>query len=120
MLDSRTDRLLKFIHGNSAEGSFRIFGTDELLQAFSAKQGVDGEGLAMMLDFLCEGRYIAVKYRDSASVCLAPLPKGRIYCEEDINEQKKRLSAALRRIAFNVLSGAVGGMIALWLGRALC
>lgn len=116
MLDARTDCLLIFINDTCREGSYRIFRTEELVRAFPAKYAVDSEGLFLMLDYLCARDYVTVKYRDEETICLSPLPKGRLFHENAVSGKRRRILQVLSAVA----SGFCGGLIALLLWSLLC
>lgn len=116
MLDDRTEYLLKFINRECCEGTFRIFSPSELLDAFPKKYAVDADGLLLIMDYLKEREYILVKYADEASVCLTPLPKGRLYHEERVGKRRERFREfRILWTAFfgSFLGGALGYFLSL-------
>ena len=122
MLDKRTSALLNKINELCAEGSYKIVETEELLACFSAKDKVDTEGLRHMLGYLCDRKYIDVKYAEEGVFCVSPLPEGRMYFE---NAQQAKTDVFRRRrdtVAMTVIGaffgGFAGSMIA-WLVSAL-
>jgi hypothetical protein len=116
MLDDRTDYLLNFINRECSEGTFRIFSPSELLAAFPKKYAVDTDGLLLIMGYLKEREFILVKYADEESICLTPLPKGRLYHEErasrkkDIFHERKILWVAFLG---SILGGVIGHLLAL-------
>ncbi len=110
MLDNRTDVLLNYINKQCSEGSYRIFSPSELISAFPEKFAVDFDGLLLILDYLKEREYIAVKYTDEKAVCLAPMPKGRIYHEEQAAAERHSKSYK-RLVCFALIGSLLGGVI---------
>ena len=94
MLDDRTDYLLNFIN----------------------RECSDTDGLLLIMDYLKEREFILVKYADEESICLTPLPKGRLYHEErasrkkDIFHERKILWVAFLG---SILGGVIGHLLAL-------
>jgi hypothetical protein len=67
-----------------------------------------------MMEYLKVREYIKCKYSDDKVYCVAPLPKGRLYHENALIEQKNRFS--YKRLVFtaflgSVLGGALGAAI---------
>ena len=110
MLDNRTDVLLNYINTECCEGSYKIFSPSELMSAFPEKFAIDFDGLLLILNYLKDREYIAVKYTDDKAVCLSPLPKGRIYHEEQVLKDKQEYT--YKRMVYVAFLGAVlGGII---------
>ena len=110
MLDDRTEYLLNFINRECSEGTFRIFSPSELLAAFPKKYAVDADGLLLIMDYLKEREDILVKYADEDSICLTPLPKGRLYHEERTSKRKEVFHE--RKILWTAFFGSIlGGVL---------
>lgn len=116
MLDDRTEYLLNFINRECSEGTFRIFSPSELLAAFPKKYAVDADGLLLIMDYLRGREYILVKYADENSICLTPLPKGRLYHEERAGKRKEAFhERGILWTAFfgSIIGGIIGHLFAL-------
>jgi hypothetical protein len=110
MLDKRTEMLLIAINNRCGEGSYKVLEKSELINAFPQKFRPDNEGLSDMVNFLCEREYLKCKYSDDNVFCLSPLPKGRLYHENSLNEQKNKFS--YRRLVVTAFIGSVlGGVL---------
>lgn len=110
MLDKRTVILLSAINRSCEEGSYKVLETSDLLSAFPVKYRPDKDGLADMIHFLCDREYIKCKYSDEKVFCIAPLPKGRLYHENALSEQKSKFS--YKKLVFMAFLGSVlGGML---------
>ncbi len=110
MIDKRTEILLGAINKCCEEGSYKVLEKSELLATFPVKYRPDGDGLCDMVNYLCEREFVKCKYSDENVFCLAPLPKGRLYHENRVEEQKSKFS--YRKLVFMAFLGSVlGGML---------
>lgn len=114
MLDKRTEKALSIINTQCEEGSYKVLDANELLSLFPAKYRPDREGLNDIINYLCEREYIKIKYSDDKVYCLSPLPKGRLYHENAVLEQKNKFS--YNRLVLAAFIGSVFGGL---LGAAL-
>ena len=94
MLDERTRILLDKINELCKEGGFKIIEESELLSCFPPSAKADGGELKRILQYLEERRYIELKYAEEGVYCLCPLPEGRHYYE---NAMQQRYEGARRR-----------------------
>lgn len=110
MLDKRTEALLCIINRCCQEGSYKVLDKQEVLSQFVLKYRPDIDGLNDMMDYLRDREYIKCKYSDDKVYCVSPLPKGRLYHENALMEQKKKFS--YKRLVFMAFLGSVmGGML---------
>lgn len=110
MLDNRTEMLLNIINMYCQEGSYKVLDKDDVLLQFVPKYRPDRDGLDDMMNYLMERDYIKCKYTDFKVYCVSPLPKGRLYHENTLIEQKKKFS--YKRLVFMAFLGSVlGGML---------
>ena len=122
MLDKRTARLLKKINELSADGAYKVVEEEELLSSLPAHEEGNEALLHHSLNYLCDHKYVEIKYAENGVYCLCSLPEGRAYCE---TEQKERGDVFRRRRDIIALSavgafvgGFAGGMVA-WLISSL-
>lgn len=110
MLDKRTEILLNAINNLCEQGSYKVLEEGDLLHCFPPKYRPDSDGLADMVSYLCDREYIKCKYSDKKVFCVSPLPKGRLYHENALREQKNKFS--YKRLVFMAFLGSVlGGML---------
>ncbi len=112
MLDKRTGALLAKINELCAEGSYKIVEEEELLGAFPARMGTDTEGLAQMMHYLEEHKYIDIRYAEEGVYCVCTLPEGRMYFEN----AKEAKGTAFRRRRDTILMTALGAFLGAFLG----
>lgn len=115
MLDKRTGVLLSKLNEVCAEGSFKLVEEDELLSCFPARFGVDKEGLAQIMTYLEEHKYVEIRYAEEGEYCVCVLPEGRKY-SETVREEKTTSS---RRRRDTVLMTAVGAFLGAFVGAIL-
>ena len=105
------------------DGSYKIIEISDLQKGMLPKYRVDSELLAQMIKFLAAADLIDIKYSDENVYCIAILPKGRIY--EEQNQEKKHNKVITRGMAFFIIFGsflaaiigaAVAGVVLAWLG----
>lgn len=116
MLDEKSLRLFTAIH-EKCGGSYKILEENELVNVFSANEGVDGGSLRDMI-FRLEGhRFIDVRYADDGEYCVCALPEGVRFLEEASGERraavKKRGSEILLVLLSSFFGGFLGALLAL-------
>lgn len=111
MLDKRTLALLEYINGECG-GGYKIFSTEELINALPAVFGADAEGVRECVKTLSERDYISVKYQDEKEVCLSPLMKGRLVFENRIDDEIEKVRSERRYFVFSFVGALSGGVLA--------
>ncbi|HEY8419395.1 MAG TPA: hypothetical protein VIL03_03065 [Clostridia bacterium] len=96
MLDKLTRTVLKKISESAQGEEYIIIKLDELKEALPFKS--DKEGLLSSIKFLQKQEMVSLKYSDEDNVCLAILPQGRLYLEEQEALVKQKLKKARRSI----------------------
>lgn len=109
MLDKLTKTILKKISESVQGEEYVIIKLEELKNSLPFKS--DNDGLMSSVKFLQKQEMISLKYSDEENICLAILPQGRLYLEEQEAIVKQRF----KNIRKNILSG-VGFFIAAMLG----
>ena len=118
MPDRRTDILLNTINTLCKEGSFRVVDEDELLSAYSVRDGVDAKSVRDMLDYLRGGGYIDVQYAEEGVYCVRPLPQGRLYFErakQRKSEGKRKQLTSFFMTALSAFAGALLASLSVWI-----
>jgi len=115
-LDKRSKRLLnEIVRICGEDGAYKIIEKADLKNAMQPKYKVDGEMLEQMIKFLLATDMIDIKHDDENVYCIAIMPKGRIYEEQ---EQKTRENKVIGKgLAFFIIFGSflasiVGAVIA--------
>ena len=76
----------------------------------------EADGLKQMINYLKDREYIKIKYSDENVYCLCPLPKGRLYFENENSEKiesKQKFKEFLWTAFFGAMTGSIiGGIIA--------
>lgn len=109
MLDKITKTILQKISESVQGEEFIIIKLDELKASLPFK--CDNEGLISSIKFLQKQEMLTLKYSDEENVCLAILPQGRLYLEE----QEALLKQRLKSVRKGLFSG-IGVFIAAMLG----
>lgn len=116
MLDKRTSFVLEGINKLCEEGSYKVIETEEILKNIPTKFMVEEDGLKQMIKYLKDREYIDIKYNDEKVYCLCPLPKGRLYFEQEYSSKKdssKKFKQFLWTAFFGAMAGSIiGGLIA--------
>lgn len=90
MLDKRSQFLLRYINKECSEGSYKIIEINDMLSSFPKKYKIDYDTLAHSLNHLKQREYISIKYYDNDVFCLSPLPRGRCFFEQEIDNKKDK------------------------------
>jgi hypothetical protein len=114
MLDKRSEFLLKIINNICAEDSYKIIDIPLFIERMEKRYNIDEVSLKQMMVFLQKRELIDVKYSDNEVYCLCILPKGRLYFENTVTEDKQ-VKKLKKMFAFYVL---LSGIFA-FLGAAL-
>ncbi|HEY8443990.1 MAG TPA: hypothetical protein VIL24_04250 [Clostridia bacterium] len=112
MLDKLTRTILKKISESVQGEEYIIIKLDELKDSLPFKS--DKEGLMSSIKFLQKQDMISLKYSDEDNVCLAIMPQGRLYLEEQEALVKQKLKKAKKSIfsGIGVFLAALLGTIA--------
>jgi len=116
MLDKRTTRLLNVILQICGEdGAYKIIEISDLGKAMLPRHNNDEEVIMQMVKFLAAADMIDVKYSDESVICIAILPKGRIYEEEHakvVNHKSLTRGMAALIIFGSFLAAIIGAVVA--------
>lgn len=110
MLDKRTAATLFVINGECADGAYKVIEAEELIAKLPSKLATEADGLKQTLKYLKEREYIDIKYSDNDVYCLFPLPKGRLYFENE-NAKTAEAHTHFRQFLFTAFLGAMAGAI---------
>ena len=116
MLDKRTAKLLDVLLRICGEdGAYKIIEIADLQREVTRKFKLDHENIIHIIKFLSATEMIDIKYTDDKVVCVAILPKGRIYEEEQLSRRDNR--AISKGLAFMIVMGSffaaiVGAVVA--------
>lgn len=83
MLDIRSKAVLKYLVKETTEGSYKILEAQEIMDSIPKKFKPDREIVFQIMNYLEVGNYVSIKYSDENQFCVAPLPFGRQYIEND-------------------------------------
>lgn len=83
MLDKRTARLMDALIKFCSDGSYKIIEVGDLVKAMLPKFKVTPEFISQTIKYIADNELIDVKYSDSEKYCIAVLPKGRIFDENN-------------------------------------
>jgi len=115
MLDRRTSILLDAINKRCTEGSYKVLAWAELKSELPEKYKIDKDNLTQMIEYLSTREFVSVKYSDENEICLAPLPRGRLYNEKESEiktEQWKDIRGTIYTVAGSAIAAFAGAMIA--------
>ena len=118
MLDKRTTEFLKIINSNSTEGAFKVLEISNVLNKMPSKYKIDYDSIVHMAEYLKERDFVTIKYVDEQEICLAPLPKGRLYDEKE-KELKKEKRKGIRLIILMVISSGVAAFLGALLSKLI-
>jgi len=110
MLDKRTTFVLSAINKMCEEGTYKILEADEILKFLPSKFKTEADGLKQMIKYLKERSYVEIKYSDDKEYCICPLPKGRLYFEQEKSE-KKESKIKFKQFFWTAFIGALSGSI---------
>jgi hypothetical protein len=110
MLDKRTSSVLACINELCEEGTYKVIEAEELIKSLPVKFMTEEDGLKQMIKYLKEREYINIKYSDDKVYCLCPLPKGRLYFEQE-NSEKSDSSKKFKEFLWTAFFGAMAGSI---------
>lgn len=119
MLEERSKILLNYIVEYCSGGGYKIISEQELKSAYYERYNVDEQELAEIIKYLRENSYIAVKYTGGGEYCLMPLPKGRVYQEEQKSALYREILLQKTTLKYSFLGGLAGSLIAVTLGVIL-
>lgn len=125
MLDERSTSLLNYINEKCAEGSYKIFSVEELVEDFPLRYGADADLIRQIVTALSTGGYISLKFDRDEEFCIAPTPKGREYFEVQADNAPTRYSrvSLLLPHLYNYLTvflGTLSAGLLIWLLVTVC
>ncbi len=125
MLDERTAVLLKILNKKCSFGSYKVVTSDELILEFPERFGADKDLIWQMLVTLSQKGYLSIRYDRDGEFCLSLTPKGRLYCETDLKEERtqNKPKTDLLPYIYNFMAiffGIVFGGLTLIIIGALC
>ena len=106
MLDKQTSKLLKILNSFCKDGNYKVIDKREILETLEPQFMTSKESLDAMVEHLSERRYLNVKYSDKDVLCLAILPKGKLFDErtKEISLEKKKFN---KNIMINIIVSSV-------------
>ncbi|MCL2756224.1 MAG: hypothetical protein FWE45_04215 [Firmicutes bacterium] len=105
MLDKRSYKLLdSLLHICGEDGSYKIIEYADIARAVLPRYKIDNENILQIIKFLAAAELVDVKYTDESVVCVAILPKGRIYEEERMARNQNKVMG--KGMAFLIIFGS--------------
>lgn len=116
-MDKRSERLLKFINEIGGE-SYKVIELTEVISKMPSKYNFTIQDIQNILNFLNQREYIDIKFVDDKNMCVASLPKGRLYFENILKQNQ--VTKAYRKLFITsiIVSGImsfVGAFLAIYL-----
>ena len=116
MLDRKLMAVLQAVNDLCVSGTYEILSVDDILNEIPKRLAVEEKFIHVAIDALAEKRLISVKYSDEQEFCLAPLPDGKMKCEQKSEEdaptaQKSNKKTALYCLIASFLGSMLGGAI---------
>jgi len=110
-LDKISADVLDVINRECADGGYKVLSLSDIAQA--SGRSYKPEGVLDAVHHLAEKEFIKLKYADEINVCVAGVPKGRVFVTDYRKEtREKRKRAATAVIAFvGALLGAFAGTV---------
>ena len=119
MLEERTKILLNYVLDYCSSGGYKIISEQELLNAYGERYDIDRQELAEIIKYLKENSFISVKYAGGGEYCLMPLPKGRVYQEEQNSATYREIILQKTTLKYSFLGAFIGGLTAILIGVVL-
>jgi len=117
MLDKLNNKLLKILNMECTGANYKVVEIEEILGKMNRFK-LDREGLVRNLEYLQEREYLDLKFAGDEELCLALLPKGRLY-SEDIQRERRVKNAYLRLTLIVGLISALCGFLGSFLAHLL-
>ena len=116
MLDKRSFKLLDVILKICGEdGSYKIIEFADISRAMLPRYKIDNENILQIIKFLAAAELIDIKYTDENVICVAILPKGRIY-EEERSTQKQNKILGKGMVFFIIFGSFLAGILGAIIG----
>lgn len=126
MLDKKSLTLLQTINDLCPNGVYEILTAEDITSALPKKFKINDKELRAMIDDLTAKKLVSVKYSDEHEYCLAPLPDGKMKCEQQGKEEATAydVKKGMRKTAFlcffaSLFGSAIGGAIVYVICRLL-
>ncbi len=117
MLDKRSLTLLQTINDLCPNGVYEILTTEDISEALPKRFKTKDKDLRALIEELAEKKLISIKYSDEHEFCLAPLPDGKMRCDQPSKDEPNYdAKKAIRKMGFvcfcaSLIGAVVGGMI---------